>query len=145
MKRISLYLGADHAGYKLKEKLKTELIRTGVNVIDLSPLFQGGDDYPLHARKVADAVADKKTARGILICGSGVGMAMAANRVNGIRAFEAHDIKEVKLGREHNNANIMALSGWKLSARQAMNLIRVFLKTPFSKAARHGRRVKQIG
>ena len=144
MRQFHLYLGADHAGFALKEKLKSALLKRGCTLIDLSPTFQVNDDYPLHAQRVAQAVAKNAKTRGVLICGSGIGVSIAANRNKGIRAFDAHDVKEVVLAREHNDANVIALSGWRMTEKQALALIEAFLQTPFSKAARHRRRVKQL-
>ncbi len=140
-----LFLGADHAGFALKESLKPWLQKLGYQVRDVSPVFTEGDDYPVHGLKLGLAVAKHKGSRGILACGSGVGISIAANRVNGARAFDAFDAKTTKLAREHNDANIIALSGWHLSPAKARSLITLFLKTPFSTATRHHRRVKQLG
>lgn len=142
---MTIYLGADHAGYRLKEKVKARLIADGHRVRDLSPTFKDGDDYPVPARAVATRVAKNKGSRGVLVCGSGVGMAIGANRVKGIRAFDAFDEKTVKLAREHNDANVIALSGWHLNASKAEKLLGIFFKTRSSSASRHRRRVKQLG
>ncbi|MBI4139272.1 RpiB/LacA/LacB family sugar-phosphate isomerase [Candidatus Uhrbacteria bacterium] len=144
MKRQTIYLAADHAGFGLKERLFSALCALPVELVDLTPRFVAGDDYPAIGRTLARKVAKGKDARGILICGSGIGVAIAANRVNGARAFDAHSAAEVKLARRHNDANILALSGWNLDKLAAMNLIRIFLKTPFSRAKRHHRRVRQL-
>lgn len=145
MKQHPLFLGADHAGFELKEKLKADLLDQGYEIYDLSPRFKKDDDYPLHAKKVAMAVSKTPDARGILVCGSGVGISIAANRTKGVRAFDAHDEKEVKLAREHNNANVIALSGWTVSEPQALTFVKAFLKTKASSAERHVRRVQQLG
>lgn len=145
MKRLTIYLGADHAGFALKEKVKTRLEAERMTVIDLSPTLNDGDDYPLEGKKVAEAVVAEPGTRGILVCGSGVGVSIAANRIPGARAFDAHSEKETILAREHTNANIMSLAGWSLKEKQAMKLIDIFLKTTFSAAKRHHRRVEQLG
>lgn len=145
MKISTIYLGADHAGFTLKEKIKKELARQGHEVQDLALRRVPGDDYPPYGKAVAQAVAKDKAARGILICGSGVGMAIAANRVRGARALVGHSSAETKLAREHNDVNILALSGRKLKPQTALTLIKIFLQTPFSKAARHHRRVGELG
>ncbi len=144
MRQFHLYLGADHAGFALKERLKSKLSKRGYALTDLSPTFHTNDDYPMHAQRVAQAVTKDTKTRGVLICGSGVGVSIAANRNKDIRAFDAHDVKEVILAREHNDANVIALSGWRMTEKQALALIEIFLQTPFSKAARHRRRVKQL-
>lgn len=140
-----LILGADHAGFALKEKVKKRLAAKKLTVIDLTPAHIAGDDYPEIGKRVARAVAKDPQARGIIICGSGVGVAIAANRVKGARAFAAHSSLETKLAREHNDANIISLSGWNIDASYAMQMITTFLTTAFSKAKRHRRRVKQLG
>ena len=114
-------------------------------VVALSPTFVAGDDYPSHGFRVARHVAKTKDARGILVCGSGVGVSIAANQIKGARAFDAFDARTTKLAREHNDANIIALSGWHLPAAKAKHLVDLFLKTKFSGATRHHRRVKQLG
>lgn len=139
-----LILGADHAGFELKEKIKKYLVAQKYALKDLSPELVAGDDYPAIGSRVARAVAKDSQARGILVCGSGIGVAIAANRIKGARAFAAHTAEEVKQAREHNNANIITLSGWNMDARYAMRLIETFLTTAFSKAERHKRRVKQL-
>lgn len=145
MKSQPLVLGADHAGFGLKESLKRILQSRGIEFTDLSPVFHAGDDYPAIAKRVARDVAKLQGGFGVLVCGSGVGVTIAANRVKGVRAFDATDEQTVKLAREHNDANVIALSGWHLSPAKAGKLVRLFLETSFSKTARHRRRVKQLG
>ena len=144
MKPTMIYIGADHAGYKLKEKVEKWLIKEGYCVEDLSPAFKKGDDYPKVGFKVAKVVVKEKDARGVLICGSGVGVAMAANRVKGARAAFVHDPKEVKMARVDEDANILTLSGWNMNLKKAQSLLKPFLTTKFSKAVRHKRRIKQL-
>lgn len=145
MKR-TIILGADHAGFALKVRIGEELKRRGFSVEDLSPTFKEGDDYPRIGRRVAKhVVTSKDKALGILVCGSGVGMVIAANRVKGARASVGHDAREVIRGREDDHTNILALSGWKTSLPMAMGMITAFTKTSPSKAKRHVRRVKELG
>lgn len=144
MKKFAIYLGADHAGFELKEQIKHALLNSRYNVTDLSPKFLKDDDYPLPAKKVALAVSEDKNARGILICGSGIGVTIASNRVKGVRAFSAHNEAEIKLAREHNDANVIALSGWNTNLKTALKLLKHFFHTPASKASRHQRRIKQL-
>ncbi len=144
MKNPLIFLGADHAGFELKEKLKGALEQKGYTFTDLSPIFTDGDDYPAHARRVAMTVKKDTRARGILVCGSGVGMTIAANRIKGVRAFDAHTAEEVTLARQDNNVNVITLSGWHLDEKTALDFIELFLKTPFSKAVRHHRRVEAL-
>lgn len=143
-KTFPLFLGADHAGYALKETLKTELLRRGHDPADLSPTLVKGDDYPLAAKKVAMAVAHDPNAIGLLVCGTGHGMDIAANRLAGVRAIVARTTQDAKLAREHNHANVLVLGGWETKPALAKKIVETFLKTRPSKAARHVRRVKQL-
>jgi ribose 5-phosphate isomerase B len=149
-----ILLGSDHAGFKLKEAIRKELLRLGHDVCDFTPQLVAGDDYPLVGRDVARAVIkmnsrcpmpDARCPKGILVCGSGVGVAIAANRLKGGRAVEGYDAKQVKLAREHTDANILTLGGWNTTPKKAMALINIFLKTPASKEIRHRRRIKELG
>ncbi len=139
-----LYLGADHAGFALKEALRAALADAGADIRDLSPTLQEGDDYPAPGFAVAKAVAADPSARGILVCGSGVGVAIAANRVPHARAVVAHDEEEAALARRHNDANILALSGRSQAAADALPIIRRFLGTAPDPDERHHRRIRQL-
>lgn len=139
-----LFIGADHAGFDLKERIKV-FLPNNVFIEDLSPVYTDGDDYPDIANKVAKQVVKHPGSRGILVCGSGVGVTIAANRLKGVRAFDAHSVEEVELAREHNDANVISLSGWHEKPAQAKKMIEAFLKTPASKEQRHVRRVKKLG
>ncbi len=142
----TLYIGADHAGYELKEALKRLITEKAEWVVeDLSPDFKAGDDYPLIARKLALRVAQTPNSRGVLACGSGIGMVMAANRIKGARAFDAYDAKSVELARNDNDANIVTFSGWRQKSGETKKLLDLFLKTKASTATRHKRRIKQLG
>ncbi|MFA6161433.1 MAG: RpiB/LacA/LacB family sugar-phosphate isomerase [Patescibacteria group bacterium] len=157
---MQLYLAADHAGFALKEKLKTRLAKQGYEIFDVTPTFHAGDDYPLVAKELSsyvqrtayDVQRDQKRGtrhvvrgtKGLLICGSGIGVCIASNRHKGIRAAVGHDAKEVKLAREHNDINILCLSGRLTKINDAIKMIEIFLKTKKSKEARHARRVKQL-
>jgi ribose 5-phosphate isomerase B len=113
-------------------------------VQDLSPRYDKNDDYPMHGFAVAQAIAADPQTRGILVCGSGEGISMAANRIPGARALVGEQEASIKRARNDEDANILALSGWDLSLPRAMKLIRVFLQTPASKAARHRRRIEEL-
>lgn len=140
-----IYIGADHAGFKLKEKVKTYLQKKGYHVIDLgNTSYQPNDDYPIYGWNVARAIAQAKNALGILICGSAEGICIVANKVRGIRATIAFDKKTAAIAREHNDSNILCLSGWKTSTWKAKRIINTFLTTPFSNEKRHLRRIEQI-
>ncbi len=140
----TLYLAADHAGFKLKEQLKPRLKSLGLAMRDLTPSYRPGDDYPGIGRDLARKTVKDKT-RGILVCGSGVGVAIAANRVKGARAVEAHSTSQMKRAREHNDVNVLALGGWTTTVAGAMRLVKTFLGTKASTAARHRRRIRQLG
>lgn len=140
-----LFIGADHAGFSLKERLVSELQKKKIPVKDLSPKFKEGDDYPAIARSLAQRVVKTKGSRGILICGSGFGMSIAANRIKGARAGLAHTPAHIERARIDNDVNILALSGWDTPTATAIKIVQTFLKTETSKAIRHKRRVKQLG
>ncbi|MEK6927077.1 MAG: RpiB/LacA/LacB family sugar-phosphate isomerase [Nanoarchaeota archaeon] len=137
-----IYLGADHAGFKAKEKLKKHL--SGYSPVDLTPEYKEGDDYPDVAFKVAEKVRKDKHAMGILICGTGAGMVIAANKVKGIRAVEAYDKKTAELSREHNDTNMLALSGWNKTEKENNKIVDTWLKSDFSNEERHRRRISKI-
>ena len=139
-----LFLASDHAGFELKESIKALLRKQRVTVMDLTLKKISGDDYPAIGRALASRVAHTR-GRGILFCGSGVGVAIAANRVRGARAVEGCATKQVKLAREHNDVNILTLGGRSTSLALAKTLVKTFLATSASTAARHKRRVKQLG
>ena len=141
---ISLYLGSDHAGFKLKEALKASMDAKRFAIHDLSPRFEDGDDYPLPAKKVSQAILDEKESIGLLVCGTGHGMEIAANRFTGIRAVVLRDVKDAKMSREHNHANIMVFGGWVTKPALAKKIAMTFLKTKPSKHPRHLRRVKEL-
>jgi ribose 5-phosphate isomerase B len=140
-----LYIGADHGGFKLKEQIKKYLQTPKITFKDLGNFkFVPDDDYPEYSFKVAKAVAKDKKSSGILICGTGFGVCIAANKVKGIRAVTVRNVQEAKSARIHNDANVLCLSGWELKPEMAKKIIKVWLKTSFSKVARHQRRINQI-
>lgn len=141
---MKIFLGADHAGFYLKKKIKFFLDKLSADYEDLGNLkFGPKDDYPDFAKKVAQKVAQTQS-RGILLCSSGVGMCIVANKAKGIRAVNAWNVKVAKHSREHNNTNILCLPGSFLTEKEVQEIIRVWLKTPFSKAPRHRRRVRKV-
>jgi len=140
----TIIIGADHAGFKLKERLKRELERLQFKVEDLTPQFKKGDDYPPIGMALARRVVKTKH-NGVLVCGSGVGMTIAANRIKGARAVLGHDATEIERARKDDDVNILALSGWKTTLAMALGMVKVFMKTTASKMPRHRRRVKQLG
>src|SRR3989344_450689 len=141
-----IYLGSDHAGFKLKQAIKEYLIKSGFAIKDLgnhnlSPL----DDYPDYAEKVTKAVQKNLNSnKGILICGSGQGVCMTANKFKGIRAALGYSIAAAKQSRAHGDSNVLCLSGLELSQVQAKNIINAWLKEKFSGEARHVRRLRKI-
>ena len=136
-------ISSDHAGYKLKEYIKIYLIKKEISLIDLGPFETKSVDYPDYAKKIARRVAVKKSDVGILVCGSGTGMAISANKTKGIRAAVCYNVKSTRLSRQHNNANIIALGSRLTKKNEAMKLIKIFLNTKFE-GGRHLRRVKKI-
>ena len=140
-KKISL--ASDHAGFKLKENIKKSLKKKRITVIDLGPKTDSSVDYPDFAKKVARSVASKKSNIGILVCGSGTGMAMTANKTKKIRAAVCYNRASTSLSRKHNNANILALGSRLTKKSVALKLVNVFLGTKFE-GGRHLRRVKKV-
>ena len=140
-KKVSL--ASDHAGFNLKERIKKFLIKKKIKVIDLGPKNNNSVDYPDYAKKVAKNVSSKKSNMGILVCGSGTGMAMSANKFKKIRAAVCYNKASTRLSRQHNNANILALGARLTKRTDAIKLVSVFLNTKFE-GGRHLRRVKKI-
>ena len=140
---MRIALGADHAGVHLKADIKKFLDERGVPYTDLGTNTTDSVDYPDFAEAVAHAVADGSHDRGLLFCGSGIGMAMAANKVPGVRAASVVDDVSTRLSREHNDANVLALGERLTPVETARQLVATFLDTPFG-GGRHQRRVDKI-
>ena len=140
-KKISL--ASDHAGFVLKEIIKNKLTKEKIKVIDLGPKTNMSVDDPDYAKKVARNVSSKKTNMGILVCGSGTGMAMSANKFRKIRAAVCYNSVSTRLSRTHNNANILALGSRLTKKSEAIKLVNIFLSTKFE-GGRHLRRTKKI-
>ncbi|HYB60602.1 MAG TPA: ribose 5-phosphate isomerase B [Methylomirabilota bacterium] len=136
-------VGADHAGYHLKETLKKFLQGAGYSVDDDGTWSEESVDYPDFAKKVADRVAKGENQLGILVCGTGIGMSIAANKVEGIRAALAHDAMTARLAREHNDANVLTMGGRVVNDVQAVEIVRDFLGARFL-GGRHERRVEKV-
>ena len=136
-------IGADHAGYTLKERLKTWLAAIGHRVIDHGTHSTDSVDYPDYAAAVAQAVRAGGAERGVLVCGSGIGMAMAANKVAGVRAAVAADPDVARLARQHNDANVLALGARLTAPTRALEVVQAWLATPFE-GGRHARRVDKL-
>ncbi|MDD4179935.1 MAG: ribose 5-phosphate isomerase B [Candidatus Margulisbacteria bacterium] len=141
---MKIAIGSDHGGFTLKEKLIGYLRKQKFAVKDFGTYSEESCDYPDFAFPVAKAVAAKKFARGILVCGSGVGMAITANRLKGVRAVNVNNLYTARQSREHGDANILCLGGRKITAKLALRILGVWLKTPFSGDERHLRRIRKI-
>ena len=140
----TIALGADHAGFHLKEALKAWLIEQGYQVVDYGTHSPESVDYPDYAAQVAEAVADQKVERGVLVCGTGIGMAITANKVPGVRAALCSDLYTARVSREHNDANVLALGGRLMGPEMALDILRMWLETDFA-GGRHSRRGDKIG
>jgi ribose 5-phosphate isomerase B len=136
-------LGADHAGFELKEALKAWLAARGFQVLDLGTHSTESVDYPDYAAAVAQAVADGTADRGVLVCGTGIGMAVAANKIAGVRAAPCWDLYSARASREHNDANVLCLGGRLTGPEMALDILRAWIETPFA-GGRHARRVEKI-
>ncbi len=140
-----IYLGADHGGFELKETIKQWLSQKGIASEDLGASnLDPNDDYPDYAFAVAHKVAESKDNRGILLCRSGGGMTIAANRIHNVRAVDVFDEKSVKHAREHNNANVLVLGADWIDSDSAKKFVDLFLEAPFTGEERHQRRIEKL-
>jgi ribose 5-phosphate isomerase B len=140
---MKIALAADHAGFALKEKVREYLVSLGQEVEDYGPSNTERVDYPDFAEKVAARVAGKQADYGVLVCATGTGMMLAANKVPGIRAAAANDTISARMAREHNNANVLTLGGRMIDAATMRQIVDTWLSTPFA-GGRHQRRVEKI-
>ncbi len=140
---MKIAAGADHAGFELKEKLKQYLAQRGIEVRDYGTFSPDSVDYPAYARLVGEAVVSGEADCGILFCGTGIGMSIAANKVHGVRAAHVTSEFEGRICREHNNANVIALGGRVLTFENAIKIVDAWLGATFS-AGRHQERLNQI-
>jgi ribose 5-phosphate isomerase B len=140
---MKIALGADHAGFALKQELARLLSESGHTVSDHGTFDDRSTDYPDYAREVADAVRSGEAERGVLVCSTGVGMAIAANKIPGIRAAVAMNADEVQLTRAHNDANVLTIGSKYTDSASAMSMLNVFLGTEFE-GGRHARRLDKI-
>ena len=138
-----IFISSDHAGYKLKEEIKSYLSKKKFLFQDMGPYSNARVDYSDYAHKVAKRVKTNKKNVGILVCGSGIGMNIAANRHKNIRAAQCFNLKSTKLSRLHNDANIITLGSRLLTKKNALSFVGVFLKTKFE-GGRHSTRIKKI-
>lgn len=137
-------LGCDHGGYALKEEIKKHLEDRGIEYKDFGCDSEASVDYPIYAKKVAHAVAAGECSEGILICGTGIGVSMAANKVKGVRAALCHDCFSAQATKEHNNANVLTMGARVIGPGLALKIVDTFLDTPFSNDERHVRRVAML-
>ena len=135
-------IASDHAGYKLKEDIKNYLIDKKMSVFDIGPYNDNSVDYPDYAKKLGNRIKLKKSDVGILVCGSGTGMAISANKIKSIRAAVCYNTKSTRLSRQHNNANIIALGARLTKKNLSLKLVEIFFNTKFD-GGRHLRRVKK--
>ena len=136
-------IASDHAGFNLKEDIKNHLINKNISIFDIGPYNDHSVDYPDYAKKLGNRIKLKKSDVGILVCGSGTGMAISANKIKSIRAAVCYNTRSTRLSRQHNNANIIALGSRLTKQKLSLKLVENFLKTKF-KGGRHLRRVKKI-
>ena len=137
-------LGCDHGGYALMQEVIAYLEKEKIAYKNFGTNSEESCDYPVYAKKVAHAVADGECDKGILICGTGIGVSITSNKIKGIRAALCGDCFSAKATREHNDANILALGARVVGVGLALEIVKVFLETPFSKEERHSRRIAQI-
>jgi ribose 5-phosphate isomerase B len=140
---MKIAIGSDHAGFELKQKVAPWLEGAGHEVVDVGTGSDESTDYPLYAASAARLVAGGEADRAVLVCGSGVGVSIVANKVDGVRAVNAHDPEEAEMSRRHNDANVLALAGRRLQEEDAGAIVERFLATDFE-GGRHQRRVDQI-
>ena len=140
---MEISIGCDHAGFELKERVKQLLEEFAHIVSDLGPFNSNSADYPDFAGQVAEAVSQGKVDRGILICGTGIGMSIAANKFTGVRAALCHDLETARMSRQHNDANILVLPGRFIDIQEAIKCVDKFLETDFE-SGRHKKRIEKI-
>lgn len=140
---MRVYLGADHAGFQLKEHVEAALLALGHEVTDVGTHAEDSVDYPDYAAMVGQAVADGRADAGVLVCGTGLGMAIAANKVEGVRAIQASDPEMARMSRLHNDANVITLPGRYISPERADEVLAAFLGTAFE-GGRHQKRIDKI-
>ncbi len=139
----SIVIGADHGGYLLKEKVKAYLVKKGYTVTDVGTTSEGSVDYPDFAARVVRAIQKKRAELGVLICGTGIGMAITANKFKGIRAAVVHDAYTAAMSRRHNNANVITFGGRVVGVGVAFSILDAWLGNHFE-GGRHTRRLNKI-
>lgn len=141
---MKIAIGCDHGGYKLKEVLKKYLTEKGMEITDFGCYDEKSVDYPLYGAKVARSVASKENDFGILICSTGIGISISANKVKGIRAALCGDLHSAEMTRRHNDANVLCLGGHIVTEQIACKIADIFLNTQFEGGERHERRIKLL-
>ncbi len=141
---MKIAIAADHAGYEAKRELVNYLVEKGYDVLDLGTNSLESCDYPDYAIKCANEVANKNAQFGILICGTGIGMSICANKVKGIRCANCQDNFSVQMTREHNDANMLTMGARVISVDKMKELVDIFLTTPFSNEPKHIKRIEKI-
>lgn len=143
MAGATIAVASDHAGFDLKEILKRDLQEAGLEVLDLGTHSTASVDYPDFGRAMAETIAEGKVERGVIVCGTGIGISIAANRNPKVRAALVHDVTSARLTREHNDANVIAFGARVIGTEVAREALKVFLKTPFE-GGRHANRVAKL-
>ena len=143
MKRPVVALASDHAGFRLKEIAKEILNEIGISIQDFGTDSDASVDYPDHAKPAIASIVAGKADRGVLVCGSGIGMSIVANKFPGIRAALVSDAETAEMSRKHNDANVLVLPGWKMERPEAERILKVWLRTEFE-GGRHQRRLDKI-
>jgi ribose 5-phosphate isomerase B len=143
MAAASIAIACDHGGFDLKNLLVEDLKAAGVPVVDLGTMSRDSVDYPDYAQALAAAFADGKVSRGVLICGTGIGMSIAANRFRNLRAARCTDVTDTRLARQHNDANVLVLGGRTMGPEVAKDCLKTFLSTEFE-GGRHSRRIAKL-
>ncbi len=137
-------IGCDHGGFELKNAIMKHLDSIGKEYMDVGCYSTDAVDYPIYSRKITEAVLKGSCEFGIIVCGTGIGVSIMANRMKGIRCALCHDVFSAKATREHNNANMLALGGRVVGAGIALEIVNAFLDTPFSGEERHKNRIKML-
>ena len=141
---MKIAIGSDHAGFNLKNKLRDQLVAEGHEVADVGTNSPESTDYPDYAEKVGQAVVEGKAQLGVLCCGTGVGISIAANKIHGIRAAAVSEPVSARLARSHNDANVVCIGERIVGVEVGAEIVKTFLETPFSEGDRHKRRIEKI-
>ena len=141
---MRIIIGCDHGGYELMQEVKEHLSKNGVEYRDFGTDSTAATDYPIYAKRVAKAVLSGECEKGILICGTGIGISITANKFKGIRCALCHDVFSAEATRQHNDANVLAMGGRVVGPGLALMIVDTFLNTAFSEAPRHINRIRQM-